>query len=159
MRATSEVGRGEQRAMTWRPAPSAPGGLQLLPATAPPAAGEPLGTWRVDSTAQLRALRAGLQKALPPHRTTSGPVVLVASELATNALRHGEPPADVTLSRGDGLYLLDVADGAVGAVPALAARRPLGQGGYGLYLVGLLAQDVGWYVADGRKHVWAAFGR
>jgi len=99
--------------------------------------------------------RAGLHAAVRGPRTVSGPVALVASELATNALRHGVPPATVTLSRLPAAYLLDVSDGAVDERPVLAARRPLGEGGFGLYLVGRLADDLGWYVAADRKHVWA----
>jgi len=109
-------------------------------------------------TAHLRALRAGLHAALRAHRAVTAPVVLVASELTTNALRHGVPPAVVTLFRaGDG-YLLDVADGAVDAPPALAGRRPLGQGGFGLYVAGRMTDAMGWYAEGDRKHVWALFG-
>lgn len=137
-------------------ATAASGPLLELP---PPEGGEVLGSWVLDATSQLRVLRAGLHAALRAPRSVSGPVVLVASELATNALRHGLPPATVTLSHGRGAYVLDVADGAVGTTPVLAARRPLGEGGYGLYVVGRLADAVGWYVEAGRKHVWAAFAR
>jgi anti-sigma regulatory factor (Ser/Thr protein kinase) len=139
--------------------PALPEGLRPLAQAPAPAADEVLGTWQVESTAQLRALRAGLACTLDAARAVAGPVVLVASELATNALRHGGSPALVSLSRSERVHLLDVADDAVDAVPAVVARRPLGEGGYGLYLVGRLAGGVGWYVAAGRKHVWASFPR
>ncbi len=130
-----------------------------LPQVAAPAGGELLGTWVLETTAELRVLRAGVHQVVHGPRSVSGPVALVASELATNALRHGTPPATVTLRHGVATYVLDVADGAVDAVPVLAARRPLGEGGFGLYVVGRLADEVGWYLADGRKHVWAALAR
>lgn len=130
-------------------------GTHPLAQLAPLDTGEPLGEWVLESTAGLRTLRAGLHAAVRGPRTVSGPVALVASELATNALRHGVPPATVTLSRLPAAYLLDVSDGAVDERPVLAARRPLGEGGFGLYLVGRLADDLGWYVAADRKHVWA----
>lgn len=130
-------------------------GTRPLAQLAPLDTGEPLGEWVLESTAGLRTLRAGLHAAVRGPRTVSGPVALVASELATNALRHGVPPATVTLSRLPAAYLLDVSDGAVDERPVLAARRPLGEGGFGLYLVGRLADDLGWYVAADRKHVWA----
>ena len=130
-------------------------GTRPLAQLAPLDTGEPLGEWVLESTAGLRTLRAGLHAAVRGPRTVSGPVALVASELATNALRHGVPPATVTLSRLPAAYLLDVSDGAVEERPVLAARRPLGEGGFGLYLVGRLADDLGWYVAADRKHVWA----
>lgn len=145
--------------MTVRAPTSAATGVRHLPLAQAPDGVEQLGTWRLDSTAQLRALRAGLHDALRAPRSVGDPVVLVASELATNALRHGEPPATVSLGRTPEAFVLDVADGAVDAVPVLAERRPLGEGGYGLYLAGRLADDLGWYAAEGRKHVWAAFRR
>lgn len=130
-----------------------------LPQAAAPAGGELLGTWVLETTADLRVLRAGLHAVVHAPRTLSGPVALVASELATNALRHGTPPVTVTLRHGIATYVLEVADGAVDTVPVLAARRPLGEGGFGLHVVGRLADEVGWYVTDGSKHVWAALAR
>ena len=144
--------------ITPRPPASAPAALRPLPQALPPRPGDVLGTWTVEATPDLRGLRAGLHAALRAHRAVTAPVVLVASELTTNALRHGAPPATVTLSRTGAGYLLDVADGAVDALPALAERRPLGQGGFGLYVVGRMADAVGWFAEHDRKHVWALFG-
>jgi hypothetical protein len=141
------------------PRSTTPAATHPLAQLAPLETGEPLGEWVLESTAGLRTLRGGLHAAVHGPRTVSGPVALVASELATNALRHGVPPATVTLSRLPTAYLLDVADSAVDERPVLAARRPLGEGGFGLYLVGRLADDLGWYVAADRKHVWATIPR
>ncbi|MCL2464933.1 MAG: ATP-binding protein [Micrococcales bacterium] len=139
----------------------------LLRAVAPPADAR-LGVWTLESTADLRMLRAELRAVLhraylahlaghvgAPRAPRTSPAVLVASELATNALRHGIPPVVVVLSRCGGAELLDVVDGSVDTVPTFAARRPIGEGGIGLHLVGRLADDVGWYAQGGRKHVWA----
>ncbi|HEY0117661.1 MAG TPA: ATP-binding protein [Cellulomonas sp.] len=141
--------------MTAHPIPVALAPPRAIPRAMPPDPGELADTWVVDSTAQLRLLRAGLHGMLHAPRSLAGSVVLVASELATNALRHGTPPATVELRRGRTSWLLDVADGAVDAVPVLADRRRLGEGGFGLVVVGRLADEVGWYVEPGRKHVWA----
>lgn len=119
--------------------------------------------WVLDSTSQLRTLRAEVCAAIVGRggglrlRGVPGAVVLVASELATNALCHGLAPTVVTLC-GDGrTYLLDVADQAVQVEPVLAERRPPGEGGFGLYLARRLALDVGWYADGETKHVWATF--
>jgi two-component sensor histidine kinase len=137
----------------WRTGSTA--ALQPLPELVAPRAGEGLGSWTLGSTADLRHLRAALHAALRVPRQVAAPVVLVASELATNALRHGVPPVVVTLARVAGGHLLDVADGSVDTVPTHADYRPAGEGGFGLYLVGRLADEVGWYADDGCKHVWA----
>ncbi|MBX9243342.1 ATP-binding protein [Actinotalea ferrariae] len=123
-------------------------------------------TWVLDSVHELSTLRAGLSRAvslddadppdeLDPIATT---MVLVASELATNALRHGIPPTVVRLF-ADHTYLLDVADHDPGTAPHLAGARPPGEGGLGLQIARRLAVDVAWYATDTTKHVWARFGR
>ena len=53
-------------------------------------------------------------------------VVLVATELATNALRHGLPPTIVRLGRHDRVFVLDVADHSPDVVPRYADDRPPG---------------------------------
>lgn len=136
---------------------------QPLERSQPPATYRPVRTWVLDSTAELRLLRAEIHEAVTGHagEMLSGGVpervVLVASELATNALRYGVPPTVVTL-QVDGLsYLLDVEDRAVDRTPVLAAARAHGEGGFGLYLARRLALDVGWYTEGESKHVWATF--
>lgn len=145
--------------MPWRSSSAATAARQPLPQTGAPQADERLGSWTLESTADLRYLRAALQAALHAPRHVAGPVVLVASELATNALRYGVPPVVVALARTGDAHLLDVADGSVDTVPTYSASRPAGEGGFGLYLVGRLADDVGWYAEPGRKHVWATITR
>ena len=139
--------------MPWRAGSTA--ALQPLPEAAAPRPGNDLGAWTVETTADLRRLRAALHAALRVPRQVAAPVVLVASELATNALRHGVPPVVVSLARVKGGHLLDVADGSVDTVPTHSDYRPAGEGGFGLYLVGRLADEVGWYADTECKHVWA----
>jgi hypothetical protein len=84
-------------------------------------------------------------------------MVMAATELASNALRHAECPAVVTLSRTKRAFILDVADDKPFSRPRIIDERPDVVGGRGLRIVQELAVDTGWYAADGRKHVWAQF--
>ena len=61
-------------------------------------------------------------------------LVLVASELATNAIRHGRPPTIVELLQDDTRFLLTVADHDLGSEPRIAGDRPPGDGGFGLQI-------------------------
>jgi anti-sigma regulatory factor (Ser/Thr protein kinase) len=81
--------------------------------------------------------------------------VLAFDELASNALRHGESPVVATVVAGSGGWLLNVSDRAPEMLPSPAVDRDPAQGGLGLHLVARLSVAHGWYVDDGRKHVWA----
>ena len=120
--------------------------------------------WVVDTSRELSDLRAGIVRAVategaPPREldATAHTMVLVASELATNALRHGIPPTIVRLLRAEDTYLLDVADHDLGTTPYIAGARPPGEGGFGLQIARRLALEVGWYATETTKHVWATF--
>jgi hypothetical protein len=82
-------------------------------------------------------------------------LALSCSELVTNAVRHGEPPIEVRLLTDGVDWMLDVTDAATDRLPDPYPERPLGQGGYGLLLVARVASQLGWYVDDDAKHVWA----
>jgi anti-sigma regulatory factor (Ser/Thr protein kinase) len=126
-----------------------------------PAAVE-LRRWTLDSFRELRGLRAALREAVA---ATSGAdpgdlfdrMAVVATELATNALRHGLPPTVVRLLAEHGRLIIDVADHDRAAAPRPAAGRPLGQGGLGLQVARSFAVEVGWYTTEDTKHVWASF--
>lgn len=136
-----------------------------LPVSRPPANFVPVRSWRLDSLDGLSALRRELGEVLGqavngPHvglAQTPEKVVLVASELATNALEHGLPPTVVSLSRDDDLWLLDIADHERGVPPVYAGERIPGAGGMGLHLARQLALDVGWYTTQTTKNVWVTF--
>lgn len=135
--------------------------MASLSSTPYPAAVE-LRRWTLDDFGELRGLRASLREAL--RETTADGlgdlcdrVTVVATELATNALRHGLPPTVVRLMREDDHLILDVADHDLDARPRMDEDRPLGAGGLGLKLAQTFAIDVGWYAADRTKHVWASF--
>ncbi|MFC8190096.1 ATP-binding protein [Cellulomonas sp. NPDC057328] len=124
-----------------------------------------LRRWVLDSAAQLRTLRGDLREqiaassssAVEPLGDVPEKVVLVASELATNALAHGRPPTQVRLSQDGRTFLLEVSDGALDRHPFLAEGRAPGDGGFGLQIARRLSLDVGWYADAEGKHVWATF--
>lgn len=137
---------------------------QLRPSPPPPAAAE-IGTWVLENTTQLRSLRAALHAAISGDPMTDDEslddvperMVLVATELATNAIRHGLPPTEVRLLRTDDTFVLDVTDHDPTAVPRMTDTHPLDPGGRGLMLAREFSLDVGWYTTDAIKHIWATF--
>jgi histidine kinase-like protein len=95
--------------------------------------------------------------------------VVIASELATNAIRHGTPAAtgDATGEAESGRVelswclqasrLICVVTDQTGTPPALAAGGPEAESGHGLQIVGALAVAWGWTIlGTGQKAVWAA---
>ena len=95
--------------------------------------------------------------------------VVISSELATNAIRHGTPPAvgDATGVRESGRVelswyfqasrLICVVTDQTGTPPALAVGEPEAESGHGLQIVGTLAIAWGWTIlGTGEKAVWAA---
>jgi anti-sigma regulatory factor (Ser/Thr protein kinase) len=84
---------------------------------------------------------------------------VVIAELATNALRHGDPPYTVTVrDEGRGAVTVLVQDGSPD-LPALRPLEPRGAGGRGLRIVEGLVEE--WGVLrhqDDGKTVWARLG-
>jgi len=140
---------------------------EVLRASArPPADFDEVTTWDLSTSDDLARIRRSLHRALLQRGEVDTPcladlqdrVVLVVSELATNALRHGAPPSTVRLLVDHArAFVVDVTDAAADASPELAAARALGEGGLGMHLAARLADGVGWYADTGVKHVWARF--
>lgn len=130
--------------------------------TPPTGSFDEVGRWDLDDLGGLRSMRLALRDLLPddapsgagPQQSPLDRLLLVANELASNALRHGGGRAHVVLGRGDTGWLLVVTDPAVSHDPSPAVDRTPGEGGYGLYLVQALGLETGWYTGDGHKHVW-----
>jgi serine/threonine-protein kinase RsbW len=132
-----------------------------------PHCGTRSGWATLGTPAELRKLRASLRAALTRYGLAQGEeldevpglVVLVATELASNALRHGIPPTLVTLLATDDCFMLDVADHDLTTVPELADTHPLDSGGRGLLLSQSVSLAVGWYATEDTKNIWASFPR
>ena len=79
-------------------------------------------------------------------------VLLVVSELVTNAVRHGRGEVALQVAWDDGLVSGQVSDDGAG-VDAGVRARPSGRvGGHGLLVVDQGADD--WGVRAGSAHVW-----
>jgi serine/threonine-protein kinase RsbW len=122
--------------------------------------------WLLDRPEHLSTFRADLTQALLDQGASSGDLtavadqmVLVASELATNAIRHALPPTRVRLLVGADEFVLDVIDHAPEIPPHIAENRELGEGGAGLKIAQRIALNVAWYADGSAKHVWARFPR
>ncbi|MGY2001593.1 ATP-binding protein [Blastococcus sp. SYSU DS1024] len=132
----------------------------IWPSAYPPAA-EPVLVWDLHDVAELPGVRAQVR-----HRVT-GPgigdlldrLVLALDEMASNALRHGGGEVRAALRTTGADYLVEVTDQATHSPPAPAVGRDPSLGGLGLYLIAELSAAHGWYVAAGRKHVWAVLRR
>lgn len=125
-----------------------------------------LVTWSVSSLAEIKHVRhellgwiarPGVTDPAGALGSVADNMLLVASELASNALRHGRPPTVVQLLRHGDRLILDVADHDPFTAPVIAGERPAGEGGFGLVIARRLAQQVGWYTNPPTKHVWAMF--
>src|SRR5215469_3563152 len=95
--------------------------------------------------------------------------VVIASELATNAILHGTPaatgdaendpgraPVELSWSLQASRLVCMVTD-QVDTPPAVAAQDPEAESGHGLRIVGALAVAWGWTIlGTGEKAVWAA---
>ncbi|UZN03193.1 ATP-binding protein [Cellulomonas sp. S1-8] len=136
-----------------------------LPSSHPPEVFVPLRRWVLDSATELHAMRSDLREQLAASAPAPGSgggglpdsVVLVTSELATNALAHGNPPAQVHLLVDGHAVLVVVSDNDTTHAPFLAQDREPGAGGFGLKIARQLSADVGWWTDASGKHVWATF--
>ncbi len=124
--------------------------------------GSIVGRWRPTTLAELTVSRLRLGAALHdgarPPAAAEGAVqrlLLAFEELASNALRHGRLPIEVTVTRIGRSWLLAVSDGAADLPPAPVGDRDPALGGMGLSLVARICADRGWTVEGHRKVVWA----
>ena len=139
-------------------------GLRTSP---PPSCFLPVRRWVLDTVAELQNLRAGLRDEIATLdrmradallADIADDLVLVATELASNAIRYGLPPAIVELLHHDARVLLTVADHDLSTEPRIDTRRPRGEGGFGLRITQRLSLDAAWYRTDLTKVVWAELG-
>jgi anti-sigma regulatory factor (Ser/Thr protein kinase) len=109
---------------------------------------------------ELCRLRAEASVALEDNGRTRGHirvVVLLLSELSTNAMMHASPPYHLAIEVDDEHTVVNVTDAGDGRA---SARKPANvNGGYGLNLVNALASTWGVAPSHRGKTVWAAIGR
>jgi anti-sigma regulatory factor (Ser/Thr protein kinase) len=70
-------------------------------------------------------------------------VLLMTSELVTNAVRHGAAPIQLRLHRRGGTLRVDISDGGVPLAMTIPARSRTAESGRGLLLVDALASNWG----------------
>jgi anti-sigma regulatory factor (Ser/Thr protein kinase) len=111
----------------------------------------------VDGADGLRAVRAqgrlALENAGLPEEIIDS-VVLILSELTSNAVRHGRPPLSVRLRRLGDRAVVEVADGG-GRLPRRRQATPDDEAGRGLDLVSRIAARHGVRMIVDGKVVWA----
>ncbi|WP_247197737.1 ATP-binding protein [Streptomyces sp. GESEQ-35] len=91
---------------------------------------------------------------VPLNDDTADAIRLVASELITNAVVHGEGPVTVALYHRPGRLVIDVLDDNP-AAPQVSCAQADDESGRGLELMELLASRYAWEPAGQGKRVWA----
>lgn len=136
--------------------------MVFVPAARPPQHYELVHEWTLESSSDVSTVRTEIAARAvatgdwdPDAPEVLDRLVLVCSELASNALIHARPPVCASLQTSPSRFLVDVSDDVLGTSPVLA-QQPV-EGGLGLALTSALASSSGWYVEGGRKHVWATF--
>ncbi|WP_371483060.1 ATP-binding protein [Kitasatospora sp. NBC_00315] len=93
-------------------------------------------------------------------RLVAEDVLLLVSELVTNASLHAGGPRELRLHGTTGGLRVEVTDGSPDAPRPRVPHRPGRAGGNGLNVVAVLARDWGWTPgADGGKAVWVEIDR
>lgn len=99
-----------------------------------------------------RAVRAFVSEALP-EESDQNDIVLAASELATNVIRHAHTRFTVRVTGDDRWVRLEVWDGS----SVLPAVQDLNEGNRGLRMIEAIADDWGVEPTGDGKVVWAQF--
>ena len=81
--------------------------------------------------------------------------VLVASELAANAVRHGAPPVTLTLEQRGDRVRVSVRDRGSGTDPRVPAPSDTAGSGRGLAMIQQISVDHGWDRLEDGLIVWA----
>jgi len=122
-----------------------------------------VGRWQINGADDLPLLRRAVHAltlrtgAAEQKLDADSRLALVATELATNALKYGVGSCVASISRAAGGWLLDVADASPDSPPVRYLPEAGRPGRNGLLIIDQIAARWGWYVTrDGaRKHVWA----
>jgi anti-sigma regulatory factor (Ser/Thr protein kinase) len=121
--------------------------------------GDHVGWWQLPrDTSSAAAARDLVARAVGDGDRTDD-IVLVTSELVTNAVRYGTGPIDVTLTSAPWLLRLEVSSPSATGEPIVRVPGPADPGGRGLALVQALTSRWGWERSAERLAVWAEFDR
>ncbi|MCH0538409.1 ATP-binding protein [Streptomyces sp. MUM 203J] len=98
-----------------------------------------------------------LPAATADRRAVAEDVLLVVSELVTNACLHADGPEELRVTRGDKVLRLEVADRGTGRPSPRTPHRAGRPGGHGMFIVQRLCLDWGVIRTTGApgKTVWA----
>ncbi|WP_225800596.1 SpoIIE family protein phosphatase [Streptomyces sp. NK15101] len=119
-----------------------------------------LAEWEIPyDLSAVGAARAHVEDRLRRWNHPADPfaVTLVASELVTNALRHGAAPVVLRLIADGPILTCEVSD-AGQAAPHLRHAKAVDEGGRGLLICASLADNWGVRYTDTGKTVWAELG-
>ena len=112
----------------------------------------------VRGPAQARRVVAECAARLGLQAEQGEDLLLVVSEMVTNAVRHGAPPVELEVAADDEHVLVVVADGSPGRPQPRCADSDA-EGGRGMALVDVLAAEHGVRPQPPGKSVWAALRR
>ena len=122
--------------------------------------------WRTAVNAAARPPGAGVSAARRAaaaaladwgiHPDTSWDLLLAASELVTNAVRHAAPPIELRLRLLAERLVLEVHDGST-TVPVARAADPEAPNGRGLHLVESMSDGWGIRPTGNGKAIWCVF--
>ncbi|MEU2308259.1 ATP-binding protein [Streptomyces misionensis] len=113
-----------------------------------------------DFTRQALYAWGWLPAAAADRRAAAEDVLLVVSELVTNACLHAEGPDELVLTCDNKVIRLEVSDGGTGQPAPRNPHRAGRPGGHGMFIVQRLCLDWGVLRTPGRpgKTVWAELG-
>lgn len=116
------------------------------------------GHWKLPT--DLSAARAAREHVAATliGRPECDDAVLVASELAANAVRHGRPPYELRLEVDPDTVLVTVTNHGDQFAPNMEEPDPYSDSGRGLEIVRALAQTVGSWRDGDNLGVWARVG-
>lgn len=108
---------------------------------------------RPEAAGRARQWVARLLQARAVSARVRDSACLIASELVTNALRHGQGKIELRLTMLGRFLRIEVIDEGSGQAPTVRQEEPDESGGWGLRIVDQLAAQ--WGVFEGTTHVWA----
>ncbi len=111
----------------------------------------PQGPRQARSAVETWARQAGAERLCDD-------LMLIVSELVTNAVRHGAPPVRLEVSLDARTVTVSVVDAAP-AAPVARVADSAAEGGRGLLLIDLLSAEHGVRPEPPGKAVWAALSR